>query len=115
MGSFDRGRGVRSYPSRADSRAALVNNLALLLKKREIVLPRSELWPEGIDELDAFEYSATDNGSVRTGAPSGMHDDCVVALALALAAWQVRPKPWQTTEIGVPIIVYADGTTSGGW
>jgi hypothetical protein len=55
-------------------------------------LPRADLWPEGIDELEAFEYSVTENGAVKTGAPSGMHDDCVVALALA--AWQVRPtKP----------------------
>jgi len=90
-----------------------VNNLSLLLEKREITLPRAELWPEGIEEIDAFEYSVTDNGSVRTSAPSGMHDDCVVALALA--AWQVRPKPWLSTEIGVPIVIYADGTTSGSW
>jgi hypothetical protein len=30
----------------------------------------------------------TDAGNVRTSAPSGMHDDCVVALALA--AWDAR-------------------------
>jgi len=47
------------------------------------VLPRPDLWPEGIDELEAFEYSVTDSGNVRTSAPSGIHDDCVIALALA--------------------------------
>jgi hypothetical protein len=67
----------------------------------------------GIGEFDGFEYSVTDNGSVRTGAPSGMHDDCVVALALE--AWQVRPKPWLNTEIAGPIIVWADGSTNGSW
>jgi len=40
-----------------------------------------------IDELEAFEYSVTENGNVRTGAPSGYHDDTVIALALA--AWCV--------------------------
>ena len=108
------GCNVHPYPFTVKSKAALVNNLSLLLEKREIVLPRADLWPEGIEELDAFEYSVTDNGSVRTSAPSGMHDDCVVALALA--AWQVRPTPWLSTEIGVPIIVRSDEPgRSPGW
>ncbi|MCA9319152.1 MAG: terminase family protein [Planctomycetes bacterium] len=71
------------------SKSDLINNLALMIERGEIVLPRADLWPVGIDELDAFEYSVTDAGSVRTNAPGGMHDDCVVALALA--AWQVQP------------------------
>ena len=57
----------------------------------KIVLPKPELWPEGIDELESFEYSVTDSGNVRTSAPSGQHDDCVVALALA--AWELRHEP----------------------
>jgi hypothetical protein len=76
------------YAFTARSKAALVDNLAIMLEKRQIVLPRPELWPEGIDELESFEYSISDAGNVRTGAPAGSHDDCVVALALA--AWQVR-------------------------
>ena len=55
-----------------------------------ITLPKPELWPDGIDELEAFEYSVTDLGNVRTSAPCGMHDDCVIALALA--AWPLRPS-----------------------
>ena len=49
---------------------------------------RPEIWPEGIDELEGFEYSVSDAGNVRTGAPGSMHDDCVIALALA--AWAGR-------------------------
>jgi hypothetical protein len=79
---------ARAYPFTQASKAALVNNLALMFERREIVLPRPDLWPEGIDELEAFEYSVTDSGTVRTGSPSGMHDDCVIALALA--AWDAR-------------------------
>ena len=59
-----------------------------MLEQRQLALPRAELWPEGIDELESFEFSVTDTGHSRTSAPSGMHDDCVVALALA--AWKVR-------------------------
>jgi len=41
-------------------------------------------FPDGIivNELEVFEYQFTANG-VRYSAPSGFHDDCVMALALA--------------------------------
>lgn len=45
-------------------------------------------FPEGFieDELKAFEYEVTRTG-VKYSAPSGIHDDCVCALALALSCW----------------------------
>jgi hypothetical protein len=86
---------VAPYPFTARSKSALVDNLALMLERSEITLPRPELWPEGIDELEAFEYSVTDAGAVRSGAPGGYHDDCV--MSLALAAWQVRPSRRENT------------------
>ena len=76
------------YAFTTRSKAALVDNLALMLERRELVLPRPELCPVLVDELESFEYSVTDSGNVKTGAPYGVHDDCVVALALA--AWLAR-------------------------
>lgn len=85
--------GVRaqSYPFTQKSKAALIDNLALLFEQRKIEIPAVNLWPEAIDELEAFEYSITDLGNVRTGAPASCHDDIVVSLALA--AWHFRPRP----------------------
>ena len=83
------GCSVEPYPFTQKSKAALVDNLALLLEQRDVVLPRPDLWPEGVDELESFQYSVTDAGNVRSSAPHGVHDDCVMALGLAL--WQVRP------------------------
>jgi Terminase RNaseH-like domain len=79
-----------AYPFTQKSKAALVDNLSLCFEQRLITLPKPELWPEGIEELEAFEYSVTDSGNVKTSAPHGMHDDCVIALALA--AWPLRPS-----------------------
>lgn len=70
------------------SKAALVNNLALLLEMKKVGLPRPDLCPVLMDEMEAFEYSVSDSGNVRTSAPSGTHDDCVIALSLAV--WQRR-------------------------
>jgi hypothetical protein len=61
------------------------------------VLPRPQLRPELVDELEAFEYSATDTGRLTSGAPYGFHDDCVIALALA--AWSLK-RGDRTPEIG---------------
>jgi hypothetical protein len=80
----------QGYPFTQRSKAALVDNLSLMLEQRLIVLPRPQLWPDGIDELESFEYSISENGNVKTGSPSGAHDDCVIGLALA--AWNVRPS-----------------------
>jgi len=82
---------VVAYPFTSKSKSALIDNLALALEKGAVTLPRPDLWPVGIDELEAFEYAVTDTGHVRTSAPTGQHDDCVIATALA--AWQVRRTP----------------------
>jgi hypothetical protein len=36
-----------------------------------------------ISELQAFESTKLPGGGLRYAAPQGMHDDCVMALALA--------------------------------
>lgn len=72
------------------SKNDLINNLALALERREITLPRPDLCPELVDELESFQYSVTDSGNVKTEAPPGYHDDCVIALALAV--WQATRR-----------------------
>jgi phage FluMu gp28-like protein len=95
-----------AYPFTQRSKSELVDNLALLLERRELKLPRAELWPEGIDELESFEYSISDAGSVKSGAPSGVHDDCVVALALA--AWHHRVRFEPISIPSGPILICGD-------
>jgi hypothetical protein len=79
------GVSAQPYPFSQRSKAALVDNLAIAFERKRIVLPRPELCPELIDELEAFEYSVSESGNVKTGAPGGYHDDCVIALGLG--AW----------------------------
>jgi hypothetical protein len=55
------------------------------------------------DELEQFEYSYTPGGRVKYSAPSGYHDDCVYALALArekLRRLQHGPSPRVTVPEG---------------
>lgn len=80
---------VEGYKLTQASKSAAIDNLAMLFDTSAIQIPRPDIWPELIDELEAFEYSVTEKGNVSTGAPAGQHDDCVIALALA--AWPLRP------------------------
>lgn len=62
----------------ANSKQQLMEGLAAGIQQRKI------MFPEGLikDELDNFEYQFTRTG-VKYAAPTGLHDDCVCALALA--------------------------------
>ncbi len=74
-----------------------------MLERKEITLPRPEIMPELIHELEAFQYSVTESGTVRSAAPAGTHDDTVIALALA--AWEARTLgPPLITSFGPPVL-----------
>jgi len=63
------------------SKRELVDNLAIRLAHREVSFPYIE---HLVRELQFYEYALTESGNIRTGARAGYHDDCVMALALAL-------------------------------
>ena len=83
---------VRGYVLSSRSKSDLVTNLSIRLERRELVLPRKDLMPELIEELEAFEYTTTPEGNIKTGAPSGYHDDCVIALGMAALALRKRTR-----------------------
>jgi hypothetical protein len=63
----------------APSKQELMVGLASAIQKREVTFPPGVI----VDELECFEYAYTKTG-VRYSAPEGYHDDCVIALALAV-------------------------------
>ena len=84
----DLGRSVRDVqiePVRFTPQAKqnMVENLAARLETGDIVLPEDDAVEQLKSELRVFEYETTPAGNVRYGAPEGMNDDTVDALALA--------------------------------
>ena len=78
---------VERFLFTADSKAALVDRLALGLSSRAVSFPYHRAL---VSELYGFEYGkAGPSGRSRTGARPGGHDDCVMALALA---WWAVPE-----------------------
>ena len=71
---------VHGFQTTNASKAQIIDQLALAFERREIgVLPDETL----LAELQAYESETLPGGMIRYGAPDGMHDDTVIALALA--------------------------------
>jgi len=72
------------------SKTEAIDTLALAFEQQALkILPEPVL----IAELEAYEAQRLPSGALRYGAPAGLHDDCVMALALAwFAASQPRPR-----------------------
>lgn len=65
----------------SESKSALVVALMNAMEKGEIRYPADDVL---IGELEAFTYEELPSGKFRYSAPEGLHDDCVMALALAV-------------------------------
>ncbi|MAS34872.1 MAG: hypothetical protein CL610_12750 [Anaerolineaceae bacterium] len=71
---------VRSFQMTAQSKGPLIQALALAIEKEDIALLPDETL---LNELAAYAEETLPGGGYRYGAPAGLHDDTVIATALA--------------------------------
>ncbi len=76
---------IDSFVTTAQSKKQIIESLALSIERQEISYPDI---PAMINELEAYEYEISESGNVKYGAPSGLHDDYVMSLALAHWGWK---------------------------
>lgn len=67
------------YKFTNSSKQQIMEGLAVAIQKKEITYPDGPI----VMELESFEYKLSQRMNVIYGAPEGMFDDCVCALALA--------------------------------
>ena len=77
------GCNIRPFKFTNPSKENLIRGLIIALENKEVTYPRIEVL---LNELEVFEYSLGATGVMRYNAPDGEHDDCVIALALAVKA-----------------------------
>jgi hypothetical protein len=70
---------IEGYTFTPKSKQQLMERLAGAISAQEVTFPDGPIRAE----LETFEYEYTAHG-VRYSAPDGLHDDCVMALALAM-------------------------------
>ena len=73
------------------TKGPLVDRLRLAVEMAQVRWPRS--WPVVTDEMKRYERDVTERGTITYSAPSGFHDDCVIALALANTQRFAGPPP----------------------
>lgn len=76
------GANVEGFKFSSTSKQQLMEGLAAAIQQRLIRFPDGWL----VNELELFEYQYA-RGGVKYSAPQGVHDDGVMALALAVKAW----------------------------
>jgi hypothetical protein len=74
---------VRDFTTANATKAAIIESLAGLIERAAVTLLND---PTQVGELQAYEGTRTPSGMTRYSAPEGMHDDTVIALALAVEA-----------------------------
>lgn len=71
---------VRAFTTTNASKAEAIDALALAFERQALRIVNDAGL---IGELEAYESERTPSGLIRYSAPDGMHDDCVMSLALA--------------------------------
>ena len=84
---------VQPFQTTNATKTSSLDALALAFERGEIrILPDSVL----IAELQAYEMERLPSGLLRYSAPDGMHDDCVMSLAMA----------WQGIATSAPLLLW---------
>jgi len=71
---------IQPFTTTNQSKTEAIEALSLAIERGDLKLLNE---PELISELQGFEAQRLPSGMLRYGAPEGMHDDCVISLALA--------------------------------
>lgn len=96
------GKPIIKFKFTSASKKFLIENLALKIEQGQIRIPYIDVV---FEELRSFTWEYTSGGNVRYSAPDGQHDDCVIALALAV--YGAGHYHWDANTIKQP---YPTGT-----
>jgi len=83
---------IDDYKFTNKSKKELIEKLSINIEQKYIFIPPKTVLR---DELESFGYKLTDSGNITYSAPQGLHDDCVISLALAV--WGIRGKARPTS------------------
>lgn len=75
---------LEPFTTTSKSKVDIIEQLVYAINNREIEIPSEALFKPLYQELSHFTYEYSPKSrSVKYGAPNGLHDDCVMSLAIA--------------------------------
>jgi len=90
------GVAVESFIIGSRSKQELIEKLRVAIEFQNITFPQI---PVMIRELERYEYKINSNGNISYSAPSGQHDDTVIALALANWGMSQTPHIYKARQV----------------
>lgn len=84
------GLNVEGFQFTNTSKQQLIEHLAVQIEQQAVTFPDIKIL---VNELIAYQYELTRAGNVKYSAPSSLHDDAVIALALAVWASRHNRNP----------------------
>jgi hypothetical protein len=93
------------------SKAHMVNSMILACEQE---IPRLPCWPDMIKEMDSYEVTTSEAGSMKYAAPEGMHDDIVSSMILGWKA-VLEYSEHELSVKTVETLAEDDKLTVAGW
>ena len=106
-----RGLNVIPFHTSNTSKHTIISGLAAAFEHREIKILND---PVLVGELQAFEGKRTPGGAFTYSAPAGLHDDCVMALAIAYQGIS-QPPPAGEIITDIPMSTYKSKRRKSIW
>lgn len=72
---------IQGFNTDNNSKNRIINNLQVMIQNQQIKFPNI---PELLTELAVYEQQKTSTGKITFNAPSGYHDDLIIALAIGI-------------------------------
>lgn len=91
----ERGLSVIPFHTTNPTKQAIIQGLAAAFEHGEIKILND---PVQVNELQAFEGKRQDGGGFKYGAPAGLHDDTVMAMAICWNGIKHRPPSWESIQ-----------------
>jgi len=89
---------VDDFKISGKSKKQLIDKLSIFIEQKAISIPPERVL---IDELESYGYQLSDAGNIKYSAPTGLHDDAVISLALSV--WGLySPKIKNPTKLYKP-------------
>lgn len=83
-------KNIKPFITNPNNKPAIIQDLILDFERKEISIPNSEMM---IDELGAYTFKfSKSTGKITYGAPNAVHDDIVMGMAFARAAWKNKKR-----------------------
>jgi hypothetical protein len=97
-------RNTQPFATTSQSKQMIIENLIMDFNAQKVKIPSNKLFTHLRFELDVFSYNYSPKArTIQYSAPNGLHDDCVMSLAIANQCRKVQQNRGSYTVGGIKL------------